>query len=70
MILIASVLLCSCVRYSELLPIPIPQDGWSDNISGSDDHQDSTDADTFMINNGVTQEEIDEFHRLSTEFFP
>ncbi len=63
MILVASVLLCFCVRYSELFPIPVPQNGWSDISS-----VDRQNADEFMINNGVTQEEIEEFHRLSTEF--
>ena len=52
------------IRCSELLPITGSQQGaWND--IGLVNAQD---ADAFMINHGVTQEEIEEFHRLSKKF--
>lgn len=54
------IVFCSYLHYTELLPIPEPQTVWTNVNTG-----DRTAETEFMVNNGVTQEEIEEFHRLS-----
>ena len=51
------VLLLSLVHVSFLLPLP-----------GSPSSVDKLNDDEFMINHGVTQQEIEEFHRASNYF--
>lgn len=55
-------LFCAVLQISDLFPLPgpRPQELWS-NVNS----QDHTDEDAYMIAKGVTQEEIEEFHRSS-----
>ena len=60
--IVTALLVCAVLQNSELSPLPgpRPQDMWS-NVNS----QDHTEEDAFMIAKSVTQEEIEEFHRLS-----
>ncbi|EFX83238.1 hypothetical protein DAPPUDRAFT_239936 [Daphnia pulex] len=60
-IVASTLLLCFCVRNSELSPLP---QSWSD-VSSAGNMDDQT---AFLIENGVTQEEIEEFQRQSGTF--
>ena len=53
--LAAVLVMACCVKYCEMLP-----------IQGSPTAMDHLDNEEFLISNGITQEEIEEFHRAST----
>ena len=58
--MILTMFLVSCIQFSQSLPLPEPQPipNGHNNQNPTDDHE------NFMLKNGVTQEEIKEFHRL------
>ena len=58
-----SIVLVSCIQLGHLLPLPEPQLRYGHN------NQDQLkDPENFLLQNGVTQEEIQEFHRLRKFF--
>jgi hypothetical protein len=48
----------SCIDFGQMLPLPKPVSPITNPAQFNQDRE------TFMIQNGVTQEEIKEFHRL------
>jgi len=48
----------NCIDFGQMLPLPEPASPITNPAQSNQDQE------TFMIQNGVTQEEINEFHRL------
>ena len=58
--MIFTIVLVSCIQFSQSLPLPEPQP----ITNGHNIQNPIADHENFMLKNGVTQEEIKEFHRL------
>lgn len=54
--------ICAYIQYSELLPITDSQP-----VLGNENYEDRMAEADFMAKYGVTQEEVEEFNRLSKE---